>query len=260
MMPGPPQTLHSGADKPFGDVFRTMGSRSPCIQARKLIKSYSSGGLSTPVLRGVSLDVQQGSFTALVGPSGCGKTTLLNLIGALDLPDDGELTVCSVNLSSATPAEIASYRRKTLGFVFQACNLLPTLTARENVELALEMLGTDRRWRTETTRKTLSQVGLERAAERFPAQLSGGEQQRVAIARALVKAPSLVVADEPTGSLDQANGREVIRLMKRINEERGITFLVVTHDPEVAREAQAVLRMEDGLVLSDGAHTAVHQR
>ncbi|HEX3481034.1 MAG TPA: ABC transporter ATP-binding protein [Kofleriaceae bacterium] len=241
--PAPDRAGTTPADAPGPDEDAT-----PCIVARGVRKTYRSAGVPTQVLRGVDLSVPAGSFTVLLGPSGCGKTTLLNLLGGLDVADSGELKVAGVALDHRTPPQLSEFRRRTVGFVFQAYNLMPTLTAQENLEIVLEPLRLSRPIARKRAREILALVGLERLAGRFPAQLSGGEQQRVAIARALIKAPSVVLADEPTGNLDKANGRQVIDLMKRYHRENGTAFFIVTHDPAVANEASLTIRMEDGMV------------
>jgi putative ABC transport system ATP-binding protein len=216
------------------------------IHCRNLVKSYLSGGRHVPILQGVDLHVPAKSFAVLLGPSGCGKTTLLNLIGALDTPDSGELSVAGLPLFPAHRRRVLDYRRTQVGMIFQFYNLLPTLSARENVELVLEPLGLHLRERRARALEILERVGLTHALEKFPGQLSGGEQQRVAIARALAKRPVLVLADEPTGSLDRQNSRQILALMQQLNREENITFLIVTHDPEMAEQASLVLHMEDG--------------
>ncbi len=219
------------------------------IEARNLQKSVPSGRQRTPILRGVDLQVASGSFAVLLGPSGCGKTTLLHLLGALDQADSGELTVADVRLSPADPAALLHYRRHLVSVIFQFYNLLPTLSARENIELVLEPLGLGSAARRERSQELLARVGLAEAADQYPGQLSGGEQQRVAIARALAKRPRLVLADEPTGSLDRKNSRQILSLMRTINQQEGTTFLIVTHEPELAAQASQVLHMEDGRIL-----------
>ena len=220
------------------------------IEARNLTKSVLAGSQRTPILRGVELSIADGSFAVLLGPSGCGKTTLLHLLGALDQADGGELSVAGVRLSPSDPAALLHYRRHIVSVIFQFYNLLPTLSARENIELVLEPLGLHSRQRRERADELLSRVGLSAAADQYPSQLSGGEQQRVAIARALAKRPRLVLADEPTGSLDRKNSRQILDLMQSINRAEHTTFLIVTHEPELAAQASQVLHMEDGQIKS----------
>jgi len=223
------------------------------IHARNLSKSVQAGSQRVPIVRGVDLDIAAGSFAVLLGPSGCGKTTLLHLLGALDTADSGELRVADVQLSPAEPQALLRYRRHIVSVVFQFYNLLPTLSAQENIELVLEPLGLHREQRHARARELLSRVGLAAAAEQFPAQLSGGEQQRVAIARALAKRPRLVLADEPTGSLDRQNSRQILALLRDINATEGTTFLIVTHEPELAAQATQVLHMEDGRIVQQSS-------
>jgi putative ABC transport system ATP-binding protein len=223
------------------------------IHARNLSKSVQAGSQRVPILRGVDLDIAAGSFAVLLGPSGCGKTTLLHLLGALDTADGGELCIAGVQLSPVHSRPLLHYRRHVVSVVFQFYNLLPTLSAQENIELVLEPLGLGSQERRDRARELLSRVGLASAADQFPAQLSGGEQQRVAIARALAKRPRLVLADEPTGSLDRENSRQILALLRDINAREGTTFLIVTHEPELAAQASHVLHMEDGRITGDGA-------
>jgi ABC-type lipoprotein export system ATPase subunit len=220
------------------------------VRARGLLRTYRSADVETKVLRGVDLEVARGSFLALLGPSGCGKTTLLNLVGALDRADGGVLTVAGVDLMSASPRELVRYRQTVIGLVFQFYNLIPTLTAQENVELLLEPLGIGREERTRRSTEALERVGLSAHRHRLPGQLSGGQQQRVAIARALCRRPPLILADEPTGNLDRRTSREVVALLRELNQEHQMTFIIVTHDPEVAAQAQIVAHMEDGRITS----------
>lgn len=220
------------------------------IEAKNLHKSVLAGRQRTPILRGVDLSIAAGSFAVLLGPSGCGKTTLLHLLGALDQADSGELVVADVQLCPVDAAALLHYRRHIVSVIFQFYNLLPTLSARENIELVLEPLGLSSRQRRDRASELLSRVGLAAASDQYPGQLSGGEQQRVAIARALAKRPRLVLADEPTGSLDRKNSRQILELMQTINREEGTTFLIVTHEPELAAGATQVLHMEDGRMRS----------
>ena len=225
------------------------------IHARNLTKSVQSGGQRVPILRGVDLDIAAGSFAVLLGPSGCGKTTLLHLLGALDTADGGTLRVAGVPLSPANPKALLHFRRHVVSVVFQFYNLLPTLSAQENIELVLEPLGLHSHERHTRAKELLERVGLSTAADQFPGQLSGGEQQRVAIARALAKRPQVVLADEPTGSLDRKNSQQILTLLRTINAEEGTTFLIVTHEVELAEQATHIVRMEDGRIVmpADGS-------
>ncbi len=219
---------------------------APLVRLDAVSKSYRSDGTSQTVLQNVSLEVEAGEFVVLLGPSGSGKTTLLNVIGALDVPDTGTVVVCGTELDGATPGDLADFRARSVGFVFQFYNLLPTLTALENVVAGMTIAGIPRRRAREEAAEFLDRVGLADRQDRFPGELSGGEQQRVAIVRALAKGPQLVLADEPTGNLDTASGGEVTKLMHRLNEETGATFLVVTHDPALAATAGRVVNLSDG--------------
>jgi putative ABC transport system ATP-binding protein len=223
------------------------GQRELTATLRQVSKTYKAGSQAQAVLRDVSMDIAAGEFLVVLGPSGCGKTTLLNLLGGLDTADSGSIWVCGHDLSEASAAELTAYRGRLVGFVFQFYNLLPTLTALENVEAGVAVAGVAR----DQARVSLGAVGLAGAAAKFPAQLSGGEQQRVAIARALAKRPRLVLADEPTGNLDHERASEVLSLMRRLNTESGTTFVVASHNPEVAAMASRVVRLDDGRVTED---------
>jgi putative ABC transport system ATP-binding protein len=218
--------------------------------ARDIVKSYGEGAAKTCAVRGVSLELDAGSFCALVGPSGCGKTTLLSLIGALDRPDSGQLLVAEKDIASADTATLTDYRRTVIGFVFQFYNLLPSLTVLENVEASLEFLPLGPDQRRARARDFLARVGLSECESRFPSQISGGQQQRVAIARALARQPALILADEPTGNLDQETGGRVMELLFELQRELQITCIVATHDTAVARRADHLISMLDGRVLS----------
>jgi len=224
----------------------------PLIEARDLTREYSHGRMTVPALRGVDLDIEAGEFTAVAGPSGSGKTTLLNLIGCLDRPTRGRLVIDGDDVAGYKPSELASLRREKIGFVFQTYNLVPVLTAYENVELPLVLLG--RHTRVEIRDRVmsmLSEVGLAGFENRRPMDLSGGQQQRVAIARALVKQPSLVLADEPTANLDSENSQAILALMKTMNETRGATYLFSSHDPLVIGYARRLVQMRDGNIVLD---------
>ena len=224
----------------------------PLIEARGLTREYSHGRMTVPALRGVDLDIEAGEFTAVAGPSGSGKTTLLNLIGCLDRPTRGRLVIDGDDVAGYKPSELASLRREKIGFVFQTYNLVPVLTAYENVELPLVLLG--RHTRVEIRDRVmsmLSAVGLAGFENRRPMDLSGGQQQRVAIARALVKQPSLVLADEPTANLDSENSQAILALMKTMNETRGATYLFSSHDPLVIGYARRLVQMRDGSIVLD---------
>jgi putative ABC transport system ATP-binding protein len=215
------------------------------VTVQDVSKTYQLGKRHVTALAGVSMRVAAGEFLAVAGPSGSGKTTLLNLIGCLDTPTAGEIAIDSEPVTRLSPGRRADLRARKLGFVFQTFNLIPVLTAWENVEYALliHRRGGDIGARVE---RALAQVGLAERARHRPAELSGGQQQRVAIARALVGEPALVLADEPTANLDSATGAEIIELMRRLNRERGTTFVFSTHDPRIMKAADRVLAMSDG--------------
>jgi putative ABC transport system ATP-binding protein len=218
----------------------------PLVLVEGVRKSYGSGAGRQLVLDDLSLRMEAGEFAVVLGPSGCGKTTLLNLIGGLDTADDGRVRACGVELSGAGRAELTAYRARSVGFVFQFYNLLPTLTAQENVEAGVRVAGVDRDSAREASRSLLARVGLGALGDRFPSQLSGGEQQRVAIARALAKQPRLLLADEPTGNLDEETAGGVLDLMRELNEATGTTFVVVSHNPVLARAGKRVVRLSHG--------------
>jgi putative ABC transport system ATP-binding protein len=222
------------------------------LEARGLTRTYGSGTASVPALRGVDLVVRRGEFVAVMGPSGCGKSTLLNLLAGLDRPTGGEVWLDGVRVDQLSETALAKLRRRRLGFVFQFFNLLPTLTAAENVELPLLLAGRRRRAARRTARRLLDELGVGDKAGAAPSQLSGGQQQRVALARALVNRPDVVVGDEPTGSLDSQVGGEVLGLL-RAAHAGGQTLLVATHDARVAAAADRVVTMRDGVVTRDRA-------
>ncbi len=221
------------------------------VKVVNVTKVYRVGRVETHALRGVSFELQPGEFTALAGPSGSGKTTLLNLIGGLDAPTQGEIEVAGEKLHTLSANDLADFRLKTLGFVFQTYNLIEVLTALENVEFPLLLQRVPARERRQRAQEALAQVGLAEYLHRKPQELSGGQQQRVAVARALVTRPRLVLADEPTANLDSQTGLHLIRLMEQLNRDLGITFLFSTHDPKVLEAARRVIRLRDGHVVED---------
>ncbi len=218
------------------------------LEIRDVKKTYRMGKVLVPALRGVSFDVKEGEFLTIFGPSGSGKSTLLHLMGCLDRPDEGEILIDGENVLKLSDDKLAELRLTKIGFVFQFFNLLPRLTALQNVELPLTIAGMPEKGAREKAEKTLKLVGLEARMNHRPFELSGGEQQRVAIARALINDPKIVLADEPTGNLDTKTGWEIVQLMKRLNEEKGQTFIVVTHDPHIAETAHRIVHLKDGVV------------
>jgi putative ABC transport system ATP-binding protein len=222
----------------------------PLVVLDRVRKAYGTGQREQVVLDGVSVSIQRGELVAVTGPSGCGKTTLLNIIGALDRADGGTVRSCELDLMTADRRQLTRYRARSIGLVFQFYNLLPTLTALENVKAGLAVAEFGRRDMDERAHRMLASVGLADAAGKFPAQLSGGEQQRVAIARGLAKEPALVLADEPTGNLDEESGAQVMGLLRQLNNDTGVTVVLVTHNPAVSAVADRTVRLEHGRILA----------
>jgi len=220
------------------------------VSARDLERDYSMSAGIVHAVRGVSLDVRRGEYVAIVGPSGCGKSTLLNLLGAIDEPSSGALTIAGQRVSGLSDREATLFRLRNIGFVFQRFYLMPVLTALENVELPMAEAGTEKGERRKRARELLAYVGLSERCHHRPTELSGGEQQRVAIARALANRPALLLADEPTGELDARTGAEVIALFERLNRD-GTTIVVVTHDEDLAQAARRVVHMRDGVIVDE---------
>jgi putative ABC transport system ATP-binding protein len=219
---------------------------SPIIQIRGVSKSYRRDSMAIPVLRAITLDVPDGEFIALMGPSGSGKTTLLNLIAGIDRPNEGSITVAGTDVTRLGESELAKWRARHIGFVFQFYNLLPVLTAYENVELPLLLVQLSKAERKQHVEAALSLVGLADRLHHYPRQLSGGQEQRVAIARAIAPDPTIVVADEPTGDLDRQSADEVLTLLERLNREFRKTIVMVTHDPHAAERAHTIRHLEKG--------------
>ncbi|MEK7677795.1 MAG: ABC transporter ATP-binding protein [Verrucomicrobiota bacterium] len=221
------------------------------VQADNIHKSYVLGTTAVGALRGVDLTVRRGEFVALMGPSGCGKTTLLNLIGALDLPSRGTMRVDDVDLLSLSEDQLADLRRDRIGVVFQFYNLIPTLTARENIEIPMQFKGVGGRERRERSLSLLERIGLKDRADHKPAELSGGEQQRVSIARSLANQPALILLDEPTGDLDSATGQEIMALLRDLNRREAVTLIIATHDTAIAEASSRIVRLRDGRIESE---------
>ena len=221
------------------------------VELRGIVKVYGQGGAAFQALRGVDLDIECGEFIAVMGPSGSGKSTVMNLIGCLDTPTSGRYTYQGVPVHELSRDQRALMRRYHLGFVFQGFHLLARTSAQENVELPLLYRGLGAKARRAAARSALLQVGLDGWEQHSPAELSGGQQQRVAIARAIVTEPVLLLADEPTGNLDSARGHEIMGLLSRLQRERGLSVLMVTHEPEMAAYAGRVVRFHDGRVVAD---------
>jgi putative ABC transport system ATP-binding protein len=226
------------------------GSQNAALVAiRGLVKRYIRGGQVIPVLVDINLDVAQGDFVALMGPSGSGKSTLLNLIAGIDKPSAGTILVAGVDIAQLDDSELAAWRASHVGFIFQFYNLMPVLTAFENVELPLQLVSLGRRERRERVANALALVGLTDRMDHYPNELSGGQQQRVAIARALIADPSIIVADEPTGDLDRTTAEEILDLLDGLNRELGKTIVMVTHDPKAAGRARRLIHLEKGVLV-----------
>ena len=227
-------------------------NQTPVVRCRDVSRTYQKDAIPVHALRSVDLDVHAGEFVSLAGPSGSGKSTLLNIIGGLDEFDGGSVQVDGVELDGLSPAALSALRLEKIGFVFQAYNLLPVLTAQENVEFILQLQGIDKQQRRERAAQALDNLGLGELGERRPGELSGGQQQRVVIARAIVTSPVLLVADEPTANLDSATTEELLVLMARLNSEQGMTIVTATHDPMVMSHAERQVHLSDGRIDRDG--------
>jgi putative ABC transport system ATP-binding protein len=229
----------------------------PVIRIEHLSKTYERGGQPIPVLMDINLTVQRAEFVSLMGPSGSGKSTLLNLIAGIDQPSTGRILINGVDIATLNEASLADWRAANVGFIFQFYNLMPVLTAYENVELPLLLTNLTRKQRKAHVEACLAMVRLADRMDHYPNELSGGQQQRVAIARALVTDPTLIVADEPTGDLDRATGEEVLKLMDELHRDLGKTIVMVTHDPKAASRASRMIHLEKGVLVDDpgpGAH------
>ena len=224
------------------------------VEIRHIAKSYRRGGQIVPVLSDLSFDIPEGEFVALMGPSGSGKSTLLNLIAGIDKPDRGELRVAGLDITTLSEADLADWRASHIGFIFQFYNLMPVLTAFENIELPLLLTRLSRRQRRERVELALDMVALTDRMDHYPSELSGGQQQRVAIARAIISDPLLIVADEPTGDLDRVSAADILNLLDRLNRELGKTIVMVTHDQRAAEHARLVRHLDKG-ELTDGEPT-----
>jgi putative ABC transport system ATP-binding protein len=228
-----------------------MSASPPIVEAKTIVKTYDTGAVRVEALRGVDLTLERGEMAAIMGPSGCGKTTLLNCLSGLDTVDGGDVVIDGTSLAHMSDRERTDYRARHMGFVFQFYNLMPVLSAVENVELPLLVSRVDRRTARRQALEALDLVGIADRAAHVPDELSGGERQRVTIARSLVNDPAIVWADEPTGDLDSENAQEVVALMRRLNVERGLSFLIVTHDIAVGRKTDRIVRMLDGSVVEE---------
>jgi putative ABC transport system ATP-binding protein len=230
------------------------GEVEQLVSVRNLSKAYQRGSQIVPVLEDISFDIARGEFLALMGPSGSGKSTLLNLIAGIDKVDSGSVIIDGIDITALDEAQLATWRSGSVGFIFQFYNLIPVLTAFENVELPLLLTHLSRRKRQEHAATVLSLVGLADRMDHYPSELSGGQQQRVAIARAMVSDPDILVADEPTGDLDRHSAEEILSLMDRLVTDFGKTVIMVTHDPRAAEKAHRLIHLEKGLLVADPAH------
>lgn len=230
-----------------------QSTQQPIVSVRNVTKEFRRDSFVIPVLAGINLTLPQGDFLSLMGPSGSGKSTLLNLVAGLDRPTTGEVIVCGTDLGKTSEGELARWRANHVGFIFQLYNLIPVLTAYENVELPLTLTKLSRRDRDQHVKAALEVVGLSDRMDHYPRQLSGGQEQRVSIARAIATDPTLIVADEPTGDLDAKSGGEILELMRRLNEEFHKTIIMVTHDPNAAARSKRTLHLEKGTLVDDGA-------
>ena len=236
----------------MGEIFQLLTyvecgcGLSAILVAEEVRKSYRMGEIVVEALRGVSLEIRRGEFTAIFGPSGSGKSTLLNILSGLDRPDEGKVLINGTDISTLSPDKLAETRLRQIGFVFQSFSLLPSLSVLRNVELPLALADVAEAKSLRRAESILALVGLEKRLHHHPTELSGGEQQRVAIARALINEPDIVFADEPTGNLDTSTGLRIVDLMRGLNREKGQTFLVVTHDQNVAKASDRILYLEDG--------------
>jgi len=221
------------------------------IEVKDIRKVYTETKVPVYAVNGIDLTFEKGEFAAIVGPSGSGKTTFLNILGGIDIPSEGEIIIDRKNIASLSSRQLIDFRLKNIGFVFQSYNLIPVLTAIENVEFILQLQGQSKNERRQRAQQLLNEVGLGDRVNDRPAQLSGGQQQRVAVARALASRPQFVLADEPTANLDSKSTENLLNIMEKLNREEGITFIFSTHDSRVVRKARRVITIEDGCVVSD---------
>lgn len=223
------------------------------IEIKNLTKIYDKETIPVFALNNVTISFKTGEFTTIVGPSGSGKTTLLNMLGGLDKPTDGEIIIDNINITKLKSRQLINFRLRNIGFVFQSFNLIPVLTAKENVEFIMQLQGTPKRLRENRTNELLKSVGLGDRVDARPNKLSGGQQQRVAVARALASKPKFILADEPTANLDSKSAENLLEIMQKLNKEENITFIFSTHDARVVAKARRIVTLEDGKILSDTA-------
>jgi putative ABC transport system ATP-binding protein len=227
------------------------------VLCRGIARTYQDDAVPVRALRGIDIEVTKGDFVTLAGPSGSGKSTLLNIIGGLDRPDEGDVVVDGVELNSLSQSALSDLRLHKMGFVFQSYNLIPVLSARENVEFIMQLQGVPGAERAERARSSLRALGIGELENRRPGELSGGQQQRVAVARAIVTEPVLLLADEPSANLDSGTTKELLELLRGLNEQRGVTIIAATHDPIVMSYAKRRIDLRDGMIVQDSAHVAV---
>jgi len=228
------------------------------IDIKNLHKIYDSSAVEVHAVRGINLQIEAGNFAAVVGPSGSGKTTFLNMVGGLDTPTEGEIVIDGTRIHTLKSSQLIDFRLHKIGFIFQAYNLIPVLTARENVEFIMHLQGRSKSERNKRSRELLEAVGLGDRMDSRPSKLSGGQQQRVAVARALASKPKFVLADEPTANLDSKSTENLLDIMEKLNHEEGITFIFSTHDARVVKKARRIITVEDGQIKSDEMHTQEH--
>lgn len=221
------------------------------IKVENVTRTYKTGEIEVHALRGVDLTIRKGEFTAIAGPSGSGKTTLLNIIGGLDTPSSGDVLLGGKLISKMSGSELSNFRRDHVGFIFQSYNLIPVLTVEENIEFVMLLQGVEKSLRSKKVKEILEVIGLTGSHDRLPSQLSGGQQQRVAVARAIVSEPDIILADEPTANLDSVTGSALLDMMKKLNEEKGITFIFSTHDKMIMERAKRLVKLHDGKIQSD---------
>ena len=221
------------------------------IKVENVVKTYNAGEIEVRALGGVSLEINKGEFTAIAGPSGSGKSTLLNIIGGLDTPTSGDVLLGGKLISKMSGSELSGFRRDHVGFIFQSYNLIPVLTVAENIEFVMLLQDVDKKIRRKKVEEILGVIGLSGSSDRLPSQLSGGQQQRVAVARAIVSEPDIILADEPTANLDSATGSALLDMMRKLNEDKGITFIFSTHDKMIMERSKRLVMLHDGLIKSD---------
>ena len=221
------------------------------LRTENLYKIYDTNGISVTALRDVNIEINKGDFLVLAGPSGSGKTTLLNLLGSLDMPTKGKVYLDNEDMAGKSRKELSDIRLHRMGFIFQAYNLIPVLTALENIEFPMMLLGLGEKQRRQKALEIMKELGINELADKRPNQMSGGQQQRVAVARAIVNNPLVVLADEPTANLDTKTGGKLLDLMGKMNEEKNITFIFASHDPEVMMRAKRLVKIEDGAIIED---------